>query len=91
MFMLKNSDGKKSFSFTMVAIGFSIVSLWLLVSIVAKIGHVDIRAFSGSEASLYLAPLLALYYGRRNTEAASKDSKTPDLQPPSDSASSTQS
>lgn len=63
--MLKNTDGQKSASFTMMIVAFVIVSLWLVISIVAKIGSVEIRPFSGSEAMAYLTPMLALYWGRR--------------------------
>lgn len=66
--MLKNSSGTKSASFTMMVVAFSVVTLWLLVSIVAKIGHLEIRPFSGSEAMAYLTPILALYWGRRWAE-----------------------
>lgn len=63
--LLKNSAGTKSASYTMMIIAFTVVTLWLLVSIVAKVGHVEIRPFSGSEAMAYLTPILALYWGRR--------------------------
>lgn len=66
--MLKNSDGKKSATFTMMIVAFAIISLWLLVSIVAKIGHLEIRPFSSSEAMAYFVPIAALYFGRRSHE-----------------------
>lgn len=49
----------------MVVVGFIVVTLWLLLSIFSKIGHIEIRPFSGSEAMSYFSPLAALYYGRR--------------------------
>ena len=52
----------------MMLVAFSVVTLWLLVSIVAKIGHLEIRPFSGSEAMAYLTPIIALYWGRRWAE-----------------------
>ena len=66
--LLKNSAGAPSASFTIMIVGFIVVTLWLLVSIVSKIGHFEIRPFSGSEAMAYLSPLLLLYYGRRKDE-----------------------
>ena len=66
--LLKNSAGTKSASYTMMVIAFVVVTLWLTVSIVAKIGNIEIRAFSGSEAMAYLTPILALYWGRRWSE-----------------------
>ena len=66
--MLTNSAGNKSASFTMMIVAFTVVTLWLLVSIVAKIGNLEIRPFSGSEAMSYLTPIIALYWGRRWAE-----------------------
>ena len=63
--LLKNSSGQKSASFTMMIVGFSVVTLWLLVSIVARIGHLEIRPFSSAEAMSYFSPLALLYFGRR--------------------------
>jgi hypothetical protein len=67
--LLKNSSGEPSGSWTMVWIGFLVVTLWLLISIVSKIGHFEIRPFSATEAMAYLTPLLTLYFGRRWTDA----------------------
>jgi hypothetical protein len=66
--VLKNTDGKPSATFTMMVVGFTVVTLWLLLSIVEKIGGFQIRQFSGSESMLYLTPLLATYYGRRQQD-----------------------
>lgn len=66
--VLKNTDGKPSASFTMMIVGFTVVTLWLLLSIVEKIGGFQIRPFNGSEATLFLVPLFSLYYGRRSQE-----------------------
>lgn len=63
--LLKNANGNKSVSFTMMITSFIVVTLWLLVSIVSKIGHIEIRQFSGTEAALYLGPIMSLYWGRR--------------------------
>ena len=62
---LKNTAGAPSASFTMMIIGFIVVTLWLFVSIVAKIGHLEIIPFSGSEAMNYFSPFALLYFGRR--------------------------
>lgn len=80
-FWFKNTDGKPSASFTMMIVAFFAVTLWFCVSVVEKIGPVPIRPFSGSEASLYLGPLIALYFGRRGQdlkagETASSDTKS---------------
>lgn len=67
---LTRPDGQKSTSFTMVVVSFGVCILWLLASIVHKIGPLEIRPFSGSEAAMFLTPILALYFGRRQTEAS---------------------
>jgi drug/metabolite transporter (DMT)-like permease len=77
---VKNTSGQKSASLTFVCVGFSVVTLWLVVSIVSKIGHFDIRPFDGSAAMGYLTPLLALYFGRRWTDG----SKILDIDPRSE-------
>lgn len=84
--LLKNSSGQKSASFTMMIVAFAVVTLWLLVSIVAKIGHIEIRQFSGSEAMAYLTPILALYWGRRWQEGqtAAEETETPAVTPPAE-------
>ena len=80
--LLKQSDGKKSASFTMMVIAFTVVTLWLFVSIVEVAFGVHIREFSGAEAMSYLTPICALYFGRRqvtdkinstSTEASSNE------------------
>lgn len=68
---VKNSVGQKSASLTFASVGFSVVTLWLLASIVSKIGHIEIRQFDSGTAMGYLTPLLALYFGRRWTEGKS--------------------
>lgn len=65
---LKNTAGQPSASLTFAFIGFIVVTLWLVVSIVAKIGNIEIRQFDSGQAMGYLLPLLALYWGRRWTD-----------------------
>lgn len=74
---IKDTTGSPSASLTFATIGFGVVTLWLVVSIVSKIGHIDIRPFDGGGAMGYLTPLLALYFGRRWTDGT----KTLDTDP----------
>lgn len=80
--LLKQSDGRPSASFTMMVIAFTVVTLWLFVSIVEEAFGIQIREFSGAEAMSYLTPICALYFGRRqvtdkinstSTEASSNE------------------
>ena len=66
--LLKQSDGRPSASFTMMVIAFSVVTLWLLVSIVEEAFGIQIRQFSGSEAMSYFTPIATLYFSRRWTD-----------------------
>lgn len=65
MAWIKNTSGEPSASFTMMIIAFAAVTLWLVLSIVDKVGPFAIRPFSGTDAMAYLSPLCALYWGRR--------------------------
>lgn len=65
--MFKQSDGSPSASFTMMAVGFAVITLWLLCSIFESIAGVPIREFNGAEAMSYFTPLTMLYFGRRWT------------------------
>lgn len=68
---IKNTSGQKSASLTFVCVAFTVVTLWLVVSIISKIGHIEIRQFDAAGAMAYLTPLLALYFGRRWTDGKS--------------------
>ena len=74
--VLKNTDGKPSASFTMMIVGFIVVTLWLLLSIVEKIGGFQIRPFIGSESALFLELLYTLYFARKNQELKAAVSTT---------------
>lgn len=65
--MFKQSDGTPSASFTMMAVAFGVITLWLLASVVEEIAGIPIREFNGAEAMAYFTPLAALYFGRRWT------------------------
>jgi hypothetical protein len=86
---IKNTSGQKSASLTFAAVGFSVVTLWLLASIISKIGHVEIREFEAGAAMGYLAPLLALYFGRRWTDGKNTLDMDPKDKLESDSAKNT--
>jgi hypothetical protein len=75
-YLLKDSDGKKSVSYTMVLITFFVLTLWLSLSMFNKILNLEIREFDASGASLWFAPIATLYFGRRWTQAKSGSSDT---------------
>jgi hypothetical protein len=65
-YLLQDTDGKKSISFTMVFYGFLAVTLWLVLSMTEELSGLKIRQFSGSESMAYLAPIFAIYFGRKH-------------------------
>jgi hypothetical protein len=68
--VLTRPDGQKSTTFTMVVVAFGIISVWLLVSMVDKIGPVQIRPFDSAHAMAYFVPVLTAYLGRRQQESS---------------------
>jgi hypothetical protein len=74
--LFKQSDGRPSASFTMMIIAFTVVTLWLFVSIVEVAFGIQIREFSGAEAMSYFTPIATLYFSRRWTDRASGSSTT---------------
>lgn len=64
-YLLKDSDGKKSVSYTMMLVSFVICTLWLLLSTFEKIGGWDVREFSAETASFWFGPICMLYFGRK--------------------------
>jgi hypothetical protein len=74
-FWVRGSDGNASVSTTFVLIAFWVTTIAYILSIFESIGPVKIRAFDAAAASVYLVPLLTLYFGRRYTEATKNKQK----------------
>lgn len=66
---VKDTTGYPSVSVTLVAVSFWVTTLMYLISAVEKIGSVSIRPFDVGAAGVYFTPILALYFGRRFTDA----------------------
>lgn len=64
-YLLKDSDGKKSVSYTMMVTTFCVLTLWLTLSMFTKVMHLDIREFDPSGASIWFAPIATLYFSRK--------------------------
>lgn len=73
-YLLKDSNGKKSLSYTMVVWAFFAVLCWMIISIAEQPLGVKIREFSGSESAMFLTPIYALYFGRKKTKAENSSS-----------------
>lgn len=66
---LKNKDGQRSVSLTMVVVSFGVVTGWLVLWLVLASFGLTIPAFDATTAMAYLSPILMLYFGRKNTDA----------------------
>lgn len=69
-FWMRGSNGNASVSTTLVTIAFILTSLAYVTSMFdITVGPVRFKNFDVAACSVYLTPLLALYFGRRWTEA----------------------
>jgi hypothetical protein len=71
---VKNTDGKSSASLTLVMVAFTVIMLWMTLSIFVNPFGIQTVPFNASEAMIVLTPLLATYFGRRYTDN-SKENK----------------
>lgn len=63
------TDGKPSMSATFATVAFVTTTLVYVASVFEKIGPVTLRPFDPAVCAAYLTPVLALYFGRRQTDA----------------------
>lgn len=68
-FWMKDSSGTASATVTFAAIAFWVTTVAYLLSIVEKLGPLEIRPFDVAACGTYLIPILSLYFGRRWTDA----------------------
>lgn len=66
---MKDSQGHPSISVTMLAISFWVTTLAYILSMVSKIGPVEIRPFDVGACGAYFGLILSTYVARRFTEA----------------------
>lgn len=64
-----STDGKPSMSATFATVAFVTTTLVYVASVFEKLGPVTIRPFDPAVCAAYLTPILALYFGRRQTES----------------------
>lgn len=74
-YLLKDSDGKKSVSYTMLVLTFLVCTTWLSLSMFQKVFHLDIREFDAGGASIWFAPIATLYFSRK-WQQAQTDART---------------
>jgi hypothetical protein len=66
---IKNSEGNPSASLTFATVAFWVTTFAYIASIVTKVGPVEFRQFDVGACAAFMSPILALYFGRRFTEA----------------------
>lgn len=66
---LKDSSGYPSVSITMLAISFWVTTLAYILSIVSKVGPIEIRQFDVGASGAYFGLVLSTYVARRFTDA----------------------
>jgi len=69
---IKDSKGYGSVTVTFTTVAFWVTTFAYLISIVEKVGPVEIRQFDVAACSAYFIPILTLYFGRKFTEAKFK-------------------
>lgn len=71
-FWLKDSAGFPSVSVTMLTVSFWVTTILFIVSHFEKLGPFSFRPFDVGAAGAYFGAILALYFGRRYTDAKYK-------------------
>lgn len=66
---MRDSNGLRSASVTLLWISFLVTTVVYLLSLVETIGTLKIRPFDVAAASTYFIPILTMYTGRKWTKA----------------------
>ena len=66
---IKDSAGFPSVTVTFATVSFWVTTFLYLASAVGKIGPIAFRPFDVAATSVYLTPILGLYFGRKWTDA----------------------
>jgi hypothetical protein len=94
-FWMKDSSGFPSVTITFLFVSFWITTLAYVLSIVSKIGPVEIRSFDVGACSAYFGIIFSAYIARRYTDARwgnpniTSTNVEPVVTPPMDSKSNT--
>jgi len=66
---MKDSSGYPSVSVTMLTVSFWVTTILFIMSSVQQIGPLTMRPFDVGASGAYFGAILALYFGRRYTDA----------------------
>lgn len=67
---IRDASGHRSVSVTLLAVSFIVTTIAFVLSLFSKIGPVEIRSFDVGACSVYLVPILSLYFGRKWSDGA---------------------
>ena len=76
-YWIKDTKGQGSVTVTLVFVSFWVTTFAFIASIFQKIGDIQFRSFDSAACAAYLGPILAVYFGRRWTEAKTGSSSLP--------------
>lgn len=76
-YWIKDSAGYGSVTVTLVFVAFWVTTAAYILSLFEKIGNVQLRHFDVAACSAYLGPILAVYFGRKWTDAKFGTPNTP--------------
>jgi len=82
-FWFRDTNGFPSVTVTILMIAFIVTTLAFVASIFVSIGPIAFRAFDVAACGAYFTPILALYFGRKWTDAKYTPSISK-VDPPSD-------
>lgn len=68
-FWIRGSNGEKSVTLTFATVSFLITSAAYLTSMLESVGTVTFKQFDVAACGSYFGTIMALYFGRRWTEA----------------------
>lgn len=66
---MKDASGHSSVTVTLVAVSFWVTTIAFVLSFFEKIGPLAIRPFDMGATAAYFGPILAMYVGRKYTDA----------------------
>jgi hypothetical protein len=67
---IHDTRGYPSLSVTLVVVSFIVTTVAYVLSIFDKVGPVSIRPFDVQACGIYMVPILAHYWARRQTDAS---------------------
>ena len=80
-FWMKDDKGNSSVTVTFVTVAFWVTTFLYIASAFESLGPIHFRTFDVAACGAYFAPLLALYWGRKHTDAKYPASVVPGVNP----------